>query len=182
MPMVAQPLCELPEPRKMDYRVVAVRAKTRWQVLAVQAMVVRPLVTAWYAKGLCPIGQSRGSSSQVVAKSSESGVPVFMSLDVLLYGLNLWDGQFLNRKKCATISVVLNYRCMGPSQPTSSDTVSLRSVWIRRGEGEPSSETGFFTRDDMNIITTESAFIISKNSFKVRAGGPVCLFFSIERN
>jgi hypothetical protein len=37
--------CELPEPRKMDNRLVAVHAKTktRWRVLAVRAMIMRPL-------------------------------------------------------------------------------------------------------------------------------------------
>jgi hypothetical protein len=31
MPMVAQPLCELPEPRKMDQRLVAVCAKKKME-------------------------------------------------------------------------------------------------------------------------------------------------------
>jgi hypothetical protein len=34
-----------------------------------------------------------------MAKTAESGEPVFTSMDVVLYRLSLKDGQFLNRKK-----------------------------------------------------------------------------------
>jgi hypothetical protein len=40
-----------------------------------------------------------GSRSRVVAKSDESGEPVFTLMDVLLCGLLLYNGQFLNKKK-----------------------------------------------------------------------------------
>jgi hypothetical protein len=44
MPMVAQPLRELPEPRKLTTDLWQFTQKTRWQVLAVCAMVVQQLV------------------------------------------------------------------------------------------------------------------------------------------
>jgi hypothetical protein len=37
-------LRELPEPRKMNERLLAVHGKTRWRVLAFRAMFRRPLV------------------------------------------------------------------------------------------------------------------------------------------
>jgi hypothetical protein len=92
MSVVAQPLYELPELRKMGQRLVAIpRQKTRWRVMAGLTIVVRPLVYrsrhSLYVKGLCPICRRQESRSQFVAKSAESGEPVFTSMDVLLYGL-----------------------------------------------------------------------------------------------
>jgi hypothetical protein len=89
---VAKPLSELPELRKMDHRLVSVPAKkTRWRMLAVRAIVLRPwhitAASARYAKGLCAIcqNQSQGSRRRVLAKSAGSGEPVFTSMYALPY-------------------------------------------------------------------------------------------------
>jgi hypothetical protein len=83
---VAQPLSELPEPRKMDHRLVALRAK-KWRMLAVCTIVWHiAAASARYAKVLCAICQSRGSRRRVLAKYAVSGEPVFTLMDALLYG------------------------------------------------------------------------------------------------
>jgi hypothetical protein len=46
-------------------------------------------ITAWYAKGLCPICHSCENRSRVIAKFDDSGKPVLTSMYVLLYGLSL---------------------------------------------------------------------------------------------
>jgi hypothetical protein len=51
---VAQPFHELPEPRKMDHRLVAVHAKkTRWQMLAVRAIVWATLAYRSCLSAIC---------------------------------------------------------------------------------------------------------------------------------
>jgi hypothetical protein len=55
-----------------------------------------------YANGRpnhCANCHSWESRIRVVAKSAESEELVFTSMDVVLYGLSLLDGRFLNRKK-----------------------------------------------------------------------------------
>jgi hypothetical protein len=65
MPMVAHPFREMPELRKMEHRLVAVCAKNKMATFG-----------------------SRGNRTRIVAKSANSGEPVFTSMDdVLLYGL-----------------------------------------------------------------------------------------------
>jgi hypothetical protein len=76
----------------MDHMPLAVSAETRWRVLAVREMVGNnhwhiASIRALCAKGLCLICHRREYKSRVVAKSSESGEPVFTFMDVLLYGL-----------------------------------------------------------------------------------------------
>jgi hypothetical protein len=81
-------------------------------MLAVRAMVVRPLaaVTARCAKGLA-ISHSLGNRSQGVAKSVESGEPVFTLLDDGRVTLRTvaWRLLIVRQKKGpATISLGLN--------------------------------------------------------------------------
>jgi hypothetical protein len=53
MPTVAQPLCELPELQKQAKAFRQFMQKTRWRVLAVCAMVVRPLAYRSHHSTLC---------------------------------------------------------------------------------------------------------------------------------
>jgi hypothetical protein len=67
-----------------------------------------PAVTARYAND-CPIIAQIANTylwirGQVVAKSTGSGEPVFTSMDAILYGPQLCDGQFLNGKRVCDIS------------------------------------------------------------------------------
>jgi hypothetical protein len=83
MPVVAQLLRKLPEPRKMDHRLLGVRAKNN--MANVRAMCVRPLAYHHRHSVVCQgtiVCHSRGNRSRVIAKSDEFGEPVFTLMDI----------------------------------------------------------------------------------------------------
>jgi hypothetical protein len=102
-------------------KIVAVRAKTRWQVLSVRTMVVRPL-----AYRSCLIAICQWIWRRVVAKSAGSGGQVFYIDECATVRTVALKRPFFKRKKgFATISLGLIYHSMVSSQPPSRDTVPL---------------------------------------------------------
>jgi hypothetical protein len=95
----------------MDHRLVTVHAKkTRWQMLAVRAIV-------------CAAGTLRD-----MPKSGKYKTPSLSKIRRTWRTCFFHQWPIFKQKKgCVTISLSLNYCSMGSSQPTSHDSVLLNS-------------------------------------------------------
>jgi hypothetical protein len=124
---VAQPLCELPELRKMDHRLVAVRATNKTANVGSSRHCLCNLAISQPPQSNMPRDlRDMPKSAPSLSKICRIWRTCFYieGCDTVQTVALKWP-IFKQKKGCATISLGLNYCSMGSVQPPSCDTVPL---------------------------------------------------------